>query len=199
MSTVLKLGSADHGRPMTFEEFLDGSYEEDFQYEIIEGRLYVTPAPNLPHDRITTFIYRQLIHYSEQHPDIINYVTQKARVLVDLETGFTSPEPDIAVYQNFPENFQAGWRDVHPLLVVEVLGAHDEEKDLHRNVDLYLSVPSIQEYWVFDIRQHLAKPTLHVYRRQNENWDISIHDASEVYKTQLLPEFSLAIGLTDSK
>ena len=197
MSTALMLGSADHGRPMTFEEFLDGNYEEDFQYEIIEGRLYVTPAPNLPHDRITTFIYRQLIHYSEQHPDIINYVTQKARVLVDSETGFTSPEPAIAAYQNFPKNSQAGWRDVHPLLVVEVLDVRDEEKDLHRNVDLYLRVPSIQEYWVFDIRQHLAKPTLHVYRRQNDGWDISAHTASEEYKTQLLPEFSLTIGLTD--
>ena len=46
MSTVQsKLGPADHGRAMTLDEFDDADYEPGYKYELIDGRLYVSPDP----------------------------------------------------------------------------------------------------------------------------------------------------------
>ena len=39
MATVLKIGPADHGRPMTLDEFQAGDYEEGYKYELIDGEL----------------------------------------------------------------------------------------------------------------------------------------------------------------
>ena len=47
---------------------------------------------------------------------------------------------------------QVSWEDVSPILVAEVLYASDPYKDLVRNVELYLRVPSIREYWILDGR-----------------------------------------------
>lgn len=49
MSTVqLKFGPADHNRPLTLDDFESAEYERGFKYEIIDGRLYVSPLPNPP-------------------------------------------------------------------------------------------------------------------------------------------------------
>jgi hypothetical protein len=48
MATMLKLGPADHGRPLTLEEFMSGDYKEGHRYELIEGRLYASPEANMP-------------------------------------------------------------------------------------------------------------------------------------------------------
>ena len=45
MSTVVKrLEPADHGRPMIVEEFVAASTVEGYRYELIDGKLYVSPA-----------------------------------------------------------------------------------------------------------------------------------------------------------
>ena len=60
MSTVLKIGPEDHGRPMTLEEFQSGDYQEGFHYEIIAGRLYVSPKANYPQNRLEGWLYDEL-------------------------------------------------------------------------------------------------------------------------------------------
>ena len=55
-----------------------------------------------------------------------------------------------------------------PILVVEVLFDADPYKDLVRNVDLYLQVPSIREYWLLDARYSADEPTLIVHRRRGK-------------------------------
>ena len=197
MATVLRLGPHEHGRVMTFEEFIAGDYEQGYCYELIEGKLYVSPHPNQTHDWITRYVQKKLMQYSESHPEAINCVSGAARVFVPGAEATTAPEPDIAAYRDFPAGPDVHWRDVSPVLVVEVLGGKDDEKDLVRNVDLYLRVPSIQEYWVFDIRQDPRHPTLIVHRRQETAWDVSELASDTVYTTDLLPDFSLAVAPSD--
>ena len=53
MSTIMKkLGPADRGRPMTLEEFMAAGSVEGYHYELIDGKLYVTPLPNLPENLV---------------------------------------------------------------------------------------------------------------------------------------------------
>ncbi len=76
----------------------------------------------------------------------------------------------------------------------EVLRGEDIDKDLFRNVGLYWSVPSIQEYWVFDIREDARRPKLLVYRRERGGWDIREFPPDAVYETPLLPGLKLKIA-----
>jgi Uma2 family endonuclease len=76
----------------------------------------------------------------------------------------------------------------------EILSDSTAEKDLDRNIQLYLRVPSIREYWIVDTRQDYDRPTLLVYRRRGERWQKPIHVApGSVYTTKLLPDFRLPL------
>ena len=118
---------------------------------------------------VERWMYCRLELYRMAHPEVVNFVANKARVFVPAEEEETVPEPDAAAYQNFPleQPFEEiRWQDVSPILVVEVLSADDPNKDLVRNVRLYRQVPSIREYWILDPRADSALPSLIVYRRQ---------------------------------
>lgn len=191
LATTLRLGPKDHGRAITDEDLEIADYRLGYDYEVIFGRLYVSPAPNPEHDVVEKHIYNQIYLYSLDHPDIVGYVTDRARVFVASEEKTTAPEPDLAVYAEGPDD---DWRTVGPFIVGEVLRGEDIDKDLFRNVDLYLRVPSIREYWVFDIRENPRRPTLLVHRRTRSGWDIRELAASDVYQTPLLPGLKLMIS-----
>src|SRR5262249_62361406 len=102
-----------------------------------------------------SWILYKLVQYAATHPAVLSYVYNKARVFVPDRPGVTNPEPDVAAYRDYPVDLdpdQLDWRLVSPILVIEVL-SNDPDKDLTRNVELYLQVPTIREYWVIDTRQ----------------------------------------------
>src|SRR5262245_4762579 len=98
MKTVLKLGPADHGRAISLEEFEHASYEEGYDYEIIRGRVYVSPKPNPTHDFFVEWFGDHLRVYSQEHPDAINYISGAAQTFVPEEAEVSAPEPDLTVY-----------------------------------------------------------------------------------------------------
>lgn len=197
MATVVKIGPADHDRPMTFEEFQSGDYEEGYRYELIDGRLYVSPEPNMPDEWVAEWLHRKLAGYAESHPRRLRWVTMRARVFVPGRRGVTTPEPDLAAYRRFPLRRRIrdmDWRDYSPILVVEVLTEGDPDKDMVRNVALYQQVPSIKEYWIIDSRADANTPTMTVYRRRGKGWQRPIEvGPGERYTTRLLPSFELVL------
>src|SRR5262245_28169919 len=103
MGTVLKLkpklSPRDHGRPVTDEGLTLNEFVPGYKYEVIEGRLYVSPEANMPEDWVTGWIHRHLFLYSLARPDVINYLSLKARIFVPMRRrGETIPEPDVAAY-----------------------------------------------------------------------------------------------------
>lgn len=192
LTTTLRFGPKDHGRAVSDEELEFAEYRSGYDYEVIFGRLYVSPAPNPEHDVVEKHIYNQIYLYSLDRPDVVGYVTDRARVFVDSEEKTTAPEPDLAVYADGPDD---DWRAVGPFIVGEVLRGEDIDKDLFRNVELYWRVPSIQEYWVFDIRENPRQPMLLVHRRTRNGWDTRELAASDTYQTPLLPGLKLVISL----
>jgi Uma2 family endonuclease len=155
--TQLYLTPADQGKRLSLAEFESADSQEGYRYELIHGRLEVSPIPNLPHDRLLDWLRDALKAYAVQHPDIINQVSGPARVFLP-EGGeeVTAPEPDLACYQNFPEELpeeEVNWQDVSPVVVVEFISRDTADKDLTRNVSLYLRVPTIREYWIVGTRK----------------------------------------------
>ena len=56
VQTVTKVGPKDHDRPMTLEDFLAARTQEGYRYELIEGRLYVSAAPNFPQNLLEEWL-----------------------------------------------------------------------------------------------------------------------------------------------
>jgi Uma2 family endonuclease len=192
----LELGPADHGRPITNEELAAADFVVGYQYEVIDGRLFVSYEPDAPEHWVERWLLLKLYIYSLQRPDVINYVCNKPRVFVHARRRETIPEPDIAAYQGFPVELpirELRWEDVSPLVVVEIL-CGDPTKDFVRNVRLYLQVPTIREYWVIDTGDDPDRPTLYVYRRRGDRWQQRIEiNYGETYTTRLLPGFELLL------
>jgi Uma2 family endonuclease len=196
MATVLKIGPADRGRPMSLEEFLTGDFEEGYRYELIDGKLSMHPNPNAPEGMVERWLALKLHGYTLDHPKVINCVYWKARVYIPGRRGVTNPEPDVTAYRNFPwphDLRKLRWQDLSPILVVEVLSADDPNKDLVRNVELYLQVPTIKEYWILDARRDPNRPSLRVYRRHGRQWRIIEVGSGETYTTKLLPGLELIL------
>jgi Uma2 family endonuclease len=195
MATVQTLTPADHGRRMTYDEYMAGDYLPGYHYELIDGRLYVSPLAGLPESRLERWLDWHLTTYSRAHPEVINFVS-KARVFVPGRADVTVPEPDMAAYHDFPLSApleDVHWEDVSPVLVAEVLVEGEPDKDLVRNVELYLAVPSIREYWVIDGRDEPSRPSLIVHRRYRARWAVRTHAFGRTYRTRLLPGFELVI------
>jgi Uma2 family endonuclease len=171
---------------------------EGYKYELIEGKVEVSPLPNLPHACLIDWLVEKLRTYAHDHPEVINKVKAPARVFVPGPTATTAPEPDIAAYRDFPLDRpldERRWQDVSPALVVEILSEDTANKDLERNRDYYIQVPSIQEYWILDPRDSADQPTLTVYRRRGQRWQKPIEvKAGDTYQpTRLLPDFELVV------
>jgi Uma2 family endonuclease len=196
MATLLKLGPTDQGRTLTLEDFLAAEYQEGYHYELIDGRLDVSPGPNAPEKILETWVLFKLYAYQQSHPEVFNYSCFGPRVFVPDRADVTAPEPDVGAYREFPldEDYrEINWRDHSPLLVVEVLSENHPNKDLVRNAELYHQVPSIKEYWVVDGRPDPNRPTLIVHRRHGKRWRITQVPFGASYITKLLPDFELII------
>jgi Uma2 family endonuclease len=197
MTTRLYLTPADHGRAMSYDEFIHSAAQEGYRYELIEGKVVVSPIPNMPHEELLDWLVGKLDAYIHARPDIVNHLKAPARIFVPDAEEVTAPEPDIAVYRDFPLHLplrERRWEDVSPVLVVEILSEDTAEKDTERNVGLYLRVHSVREYWILDPLADPDRPSLTVHRRRGQRWQRPIMvPAGGSYTTPLLPGFTLLL------
>jgi Uma2 family endonuclease len=198
MQTRIYLTPADHGRALSWEEFETAHSQEGYRYEMIEGRLYVSPVPEMPHDDLKEWLEAAFRAYARDRPDILCRITGAARVfLAERLEGVTAPEPDIACYSEYPNDRPLkgrSWRAVSPLFVVEILSEDNQDKDLERNCRLYLEVASIREYWILDPLEDADRPSLIVYRRRGRRWAARrLVPPGGTYTTPMLPGFSLFV------
>ncbi|HLW63885.1 MAG TPA: Uma2 family endonuclease [Gemmataceae bacterium] len=182
---------------MSYEEFASAPWQEGYQYELIHGTIVVAALPRTSHDLLDDWLSEVLRSYKRSHPEIINYVSTAPRIVIREVDLPTCPEPDIAAYRDLPLHLpwdELDWRDYSPILVVEIISEDNAWKDLDRNVDLYLQIPSIREYWIVDPRESADRPSMIVYRRRGKNWQKPIYVAyQETYTTKLLPGFALVM------
>ncbi len=193
----LRLTPADAGREVSLEDFEHAIGKEGWRYELIDGRVEVSPVPELPHDSLLFWLNGLFLDYSRAHPKVVNYISNHARIFIPERPAATCPEPDLALYRGFPLHLPLRlrrWRDVSPILVVEALSDDNRDKDLIRNVELYLQSPTIREYWIIDRLADPDHPTLQVRRKRGRAWQRPMDvPFGGTYTTRLLPGFFLVV------
>lgn len=193
---TLRFTAADHGLAVSDWDFDIAEFEEGYKFELIDGRLYVAAEPDPQEECLNDWMVDVLKAYMRRHRHEMNKVSFRARVFVPSRERITVPEPDIACYCDYPTGQdlkKLKWVVVNPFLVVEILVNSNPEKDLVRNYDLYLQVPTIREYWVVDGRIDSLQPQLIQHRRHGGRWVVRTYEAGSTFTTKLLPGFELVL------
>jgi Uma2 family endonuclease len=125
---------------------LDAMPEDGQRYEIIDGTLYVTPAPRIRHQDAVTQLVGLLLPYVA--------AVGEARVLVaptDVRRGErTSVQPDLLVVRLDDRGRVAAPMEVRDLhLAIEVLSERSARTDRQDKRSLYQR-EGVSEYWIVD-------------------------------------------------
>lgn len=157
--------------PLTQREFrawLDQRPPSDLgHYELLNGRIVVSPPAGWPHGRIGARVVALL----DRH-----VASQQLGEVLDSSTGFDLPsgdtlEPDAAFVSSArwnaaPAPVFGQFLRVVPDLVVEILSRSTRTRDLTEKKDVYAR-NGVDEYWVIDPRDE----TITVFVRSGDAFD----------------------------
>ena len=121
--------------------------EDGNRYEVIDGELFVTPAPSFTHQNAVLELALLLAPYVREHA-LGRAVISPADVIVYGPRKFV--QPDLFVVPLVNDAPVRAWTDVGRLLLaVEVLSPSTEHTDRGRKRRVYKE-KGVPEYWVVD-------------------------------------------------
>jgi Uma2 family endonuclease len=174
---------------MTIDHLESIPYDEWHRYELIEGELYVSCAPGIPHQLVLGNLQVRLYLYLEQNP-IGTLVLGPGAVFSDYDSVI----PDLVFVSNDrwtsiveDDRFYAA-----PDLVIEILspGSQNRTRDLklkHRVYGKY----GVQEYWVVDC---LARSVTIFCLQGKVLEEIATLKENDVLESALFPGLSLKLS-----
>jgi Uma2 family endonuclease len=126
---------------------LDAMPDDGNRYEIIDGELFVTPAPRIAHQVALTALVLRLGPYAKA----LGLVVLCAPTDVQ-SSHVTRVEPDLLVVPKDAASApDAKWLPMRRLwLAAEILSPSTAHVDLGRKGDLYLA-ENVAQYWVVDV------------------------------------------------
>ncbi len=123
------------------------------RYEVIDGELFVTPAPTLCHQRAAFELGTLLKSYVATHA-IGEVVLSPADVLT---AEHVMVQPDVFVAGLVEGRKPASWKDVGtPLLAIEILSPSTARADRQVKRRLYQR-KRVPEYWIVDVDARLVE------------------------------------------
>jgi Uma2 family endonuclease len=114
------------------------------KYELVNGELFVTPAPSVDHETILARLSRLLEPYVAEHNLGLVYHPRAVFRFKDSEV-----EPDLMVRQPAQHKHTAWELVPRPTLIVEVLSDSTRRRDRLQKREFY-AVAEIPEYWIID-------------------------------------------------
>jgi len=180
---------ASPGLKLTYDDFVlfpdDGK-----RHELIDGEHYVTPSPNIGHQRILGHLHVLIATWLESH-------TIGQVFLSPLDVVFTQfdvVEPDLVYCSNqraaqilTPQNVQGV-----PELVVEIASPGTRRRDETVKRRLY-ERSGVSEYWMIDPEVDVVR----VYRREGEAFGRASElsrERGDVLITPLLPGLEMPLA-----
>jgi Uma2 family endonuclease len=122
---------------------LDRLPDDGNKYEVLDGELFVTPAPSAVHQQIIAWLSARLTPFVVERG--IGVVHQARSVMVDGPSR--QVEPDLMVLP--PGRFETWEVSPIPILVVEVLSKATRRRDMEQKRRFYME-RGVAEYWAVD-------------------------------------------------
>ena len=121
--------------------------EDGNRYEVIDGELFVTPAPNRLHQSIQTELLVRLYAYVTPFRFQVFAAPTAVRA-----SAMTEVQPDLLVVPyDYPGRSDAPWERMSELvLAVEILSPTSLRVDRERKRRLYMA-GGVREYWIVDL------------------------------------------------
>lgn len=184
------LTPADHISGPRQGEWTYDSYaalpNDEMRYEIIDGVLYMVPAPNDFHQEIVALIISYLIPYIKH--------AGRGRVLgapidVVLEPG-TVVQPDVLVLLEEGGMKRKPARTTRPPdLAIEVASPGTAYYDRHKKYAAYARA-GVKEYWIVDP----IKRDIEVFLLEgNEYYSIGTFSGEQVIPSLIVPDLAIAV------
>jgi Uma2 family endonuclease len=163
-------------------------YDETKRYELIEGELFVSCAPGLPHQLVLHNLQVELASYLKQNPLGIIVPGPGA-----VFSNYDAVIPDIVFVSN------ARWNSIigndrfvaAPDLVIEIVspGSENRARDLKAKRKLYGKY-GVQEYWIVDGQNR----SVLIFRLQGTTLDeVSLLRNNDRISSPILPGLALAL------
>src|SRR2546428_11014969 len=185
-----KIDMASRIEPLLTVADLDAFPENDGnRYELIEGELFVSRAPGIPHQRVLLNLMIGLSDYLKANP--IGILVPGAGAIF---SDYDAVIPDLAFVRNERwDQVVTGEKFTGALdLVIEVTspGAENRRRDLLVKRQLYGKY-GVSEYWVVDSESR----SVEVYRLQDDRLEsvATLRDSDEIV-SPLLPGFHLSVS-----
>ncbi len=176
------------GRKFTYRDFLKFP-DDGRRHELIDGKHYVTAAPNLWHQRLSMRLTMAIGKYLESHP-IGELFAAPADVVLSY---YDIVEPDL-LFVSIDQSDILTKKNVRgaPALLIEITSPSTRGRDRRLKRDLYARA-GVREYWMVDYET----TSIAVFRRSDDG-DFSLlmtllASDSAVLTSPLLPDFALSL------
>jgi len=153
--------------------------------ELIDGEIFMTPGPQVPHQRVVLNLTLELASYVRERRlgEIL-----ASPLDVHLPSG-DIVEPDLIFVRRENESIIQDWIRGVPDLLIEVLSPAHPERDLIVKRDLYAR-NGVQEYWIVDPSDH----SVQVWRLVEGRYEPSgYRRESQTLVTNLIPGLELSV------
>jgi Uma2 family endonuclease len=175
--------------PLMTVDDLDAMPEDGNRYEVIEGELFVSCAPGLPHQLVTANILHQLMSYLDDNP--IGRVLPTPGLILSKYSGVI---PDLVFYSHArgKEIIANDRLNAAPEIVIEILspGGENISRDRVAKRQLY-GKHGVSEYWIVDSENRAVE----VYRLANQSLELAVvlKDNDEIVSPSL-PGFACPLS-----
>lgn len=169
---------------LTYQDYL--KLPEDQRYEVLEGDLYMVPAPGMLHQEILANLYVALRTYVLERKLGKVYFAPVDVILDD----HTIVQPDLLVIlnENMTIKRPEGVRGA-PNLVVEVLSPGTSHRDRGRKRQLYGRF-GVREYWLLDPQGRTLEVAV---LRDGELQTVSVASSGDRVHSPLFPDLCIAL------
>ena len=175
--------------PLMTVDDLDAMPEDGNRYEVIEGELFVSCAPGLPHQLVTASIIGCFLKYLEGNP--IGRIVPTPGLILSKYSGVI---PDLVFYSHArgKEIIANDRLNAATEIVIEILsrGRENISRDRIAKRQLYAK-HAVSEYWIVDSENR----TIEVYRLQNQNLErAAVLGNNDEVKSPSLPGFACPLS-----
>ena len=169
---------------------LENFPDDGNRYELIEGELFVSTAPGIPHQLVLHNLQIQLHRYLERNP-IAKLVPGAGAVF----SNFDAVIPDLVIVRNerWDEIVANNRFNAAPDLVIEILspGSDNRKRDLVAKRGLYGKY-GVEEYWIVDVENR----TVAIYELQERSLEeFRVLGELDQLVSRLLPDLNFEVSL----